>query len=393
MPYIHTLPNWPNLTWRAELLADRLASVRHRQGILTGKLQSLGIEIRREASLASLTTEVVTSSAIEGERLPPDEVRSSIARRLGLDAAGLVPSARRVDGVVEMMLDATREYQAPLTAERLLRWHSALFPTGLTGMRPITVGAWRTDALGPMQVVSGPLGNERVHFEAPAAARLPLEMQQFLDWLNAAEPMDPVIKAAVAHFWFVTIHPFDDGNGRIARAIAELALARSDGTPDRFYSMSAQIEAERNDYYRALEFSQRADQDITRWIEWFLGCLGRAFDRAEGTLARVFRDAAIWELANRSGVNERQRRVLTRVLGAWEGQLTTSKYAMIAKCSSDTALRDIQALVEHRILAKNPAGGRSVSYRLADTLPDDTSALRPSAPRPKSRGSPRLRTS
>lgn len=365
MTYIHEEARWPDLRCDTSALAGPLAAVRHRQGMLIGRMGSLGIALRREADLATLTAEVLSSSAIEGERLPPDEVRSSIARRLGIETGGLPPT-RAVEGVVEMMMDATQRFESPLPAERLYGWHAALFPTGRTNTRKITVGAWRRDEAGPMQVVSGPLGAERVHFEAPAAGRLPVEMERFLDWLNGPSTLDPVLKAAFAHVWFVTIHPFDDGNGRIARAIADLSLARADGRRERFYSMSAQIEVERAEYYRQLEQAQRGDLDITRWVEWFLGCLDRSFDGAEQTLERVFRDAWIWERANALGLNERQRLVLTRLLGGWEGPLTTVKYATIAKTSHDTALRDISALVEQGVLVRNPAGGRSVSFRLAD---------------------------
>jgi Fic family protein len=312
----------------------------------------------------TLTSDALTTSAIEGEALPPDEVRSSIARRLGLDVAGLVPSTREVDGVVTMLLDATQRYDAELTTERLHGWHAALFPSGYSGMHRITVGGWRTDADGPMQVVSGALGAEHVHFEAPPAPRVPQEMEQFIEWMNTPSSLDPVLRAAIAHFWFVTVHPYDDGNGRIARAIADLALARADGMPTRFYSMSAQIVAEREEYYRRLAMAQRGEEDITSWITWFLACLDRAFDRAEISLARVMRNAKVWETANASGVNPRQRAVLTRMLGDWEGHLTTSKYAKLANCSTDTALRDILQLVDRAILAPNAAGGRSTSYRL-----------------------------
>ena len=365
MIYIHQDSHWPDLQCDTKALGVQLAAVRHREGLLLGKLSSLGVALRGEADLATLTLEVVASSAIEGERLPDAEVRSSIARRLGIDVAGLSSASRAVEGVVEMMMDATQRFEAPLTLDRLFGWHEALFPTGRTGTRRITIGAWRTDADGPMQVVSGPLGSERVHFEAPAARRLPDEMTRFLDWINGPSTLDPVLKAAFAHFWFVTIHPFDDGNGRIARAIADLCLARADGRRERFYSMSAQIEAERAEYYRQLERSQRGELDITSWVEWFLACLDRSFGRAEQTLARVFHSAQIWERAHRLGLNERQRIVLTRLLGDWEGNLTTTKYAVLAKTSHDTALRDIEVLIGHEVLIRNPGGGRSVSYRLA----------------------------
>lgn len=369
MRYIHTKPTWPHLTWNSDALVGALAGVRHRQGLLVGRLNGLGLRLRGEAGLAALTDEVVESSAIEGEQLPPEEVRSSIARRLGLDAGGLPPAGHAVEGIVEVLVDATQRYDQPVTAERLLGWHAALFPTGhpgRTGARRITVGAWRRDADGPMQVVSGALGAERVHFEAPAAERLNEEMARFLDWFNTEDGTDPVLRAGIAHFWFVTIHPFDDGNGRMARAIADLALARSDGRPERFYSMSSQISAERAEYYRQLETSQRGGTDITTWLEWFLGCLWRAIARAETPPSGVPVAARFWERANHGTINSRQHSVLGRMLGDWSGQLTTSKYAKLAKCSADTALRDITALVSAGLLVKNDGGGRSASYRLAD---------------------------
>lgn len=369
MAFIHQLPGWPDLHWDSEALAAQLAAVRHKQGRLLGKMEALGFDLRAEASLSVLTSDVVKSSAIEGEILDPEEVRSSIARRLGLDVGGLPKGKRNVEGVVEMMLDATQNYSAPLTEERLFGWHSALFPTGRSGMNPIAVGEWRPPEAGPMKVVSGPLGKEKVHFEAPTAERLDGEMKQFISWFNNPKPNDPVLKAALAHFWFVTIHPFEDGNGRIARAIADMSLARADGTKDRFYSMSAQIEAERKEYYQSLERAQRGELNVTGWLEWFLKCLDRAIDGAEVGLKGVLTKARLWERINRRPVNERQRVVINRMLNGFEGVLTTSKYAKLAKCSSDTALRDIQELVERRILLRNPGGGRSTSYRLAE--PDE----------------------
>ncbi|MEX2535564.1 MAG: Fic family protein [Trueperaceae bacterium] len=367
--FIHQRPDWPELTWDDAALAAPLAEVRYQQGLLLGRMEGLGFELRTEASLTALTDEVVTSSAIEGEKLDRDEVRSSIASRLGLDASGLLRSSRDVDGVVDMMIDATRRSEAPLTRERLFAWHAALFPTGRTGLRRIMVGAWRTPDAGPMQVLSGPIGSERVHFEAPAAERLELEMTRFLDWFNEPATMDPVLKAGVAHFWFVTIHPFEDGNGRIARAIADLALTRADGTKERFYSMSAQIELERKEYYLALESAQRAGMDITAWLRWFLDCLHRALLGAENALAIVLSKARLWERINRRPVNERQRRVVNRLVDGFEGKLTSSKYAKLAKCSTDTSLRDIKELLERGVLVQNPGGGRSTSYRLAE--PDE----------------------
>lgn len=369
MAYIHELPGWPMFSWDSVVLAAQLAAVRHKQGKLLGKMESLGFELRTEASLVVLTSDVVKSSAIEGENLNPDEVRSSIARRLGLDAAGLPKAGRDVEGVVEMMLDATQNFEATLTEERLFGWHAALFPTGRSGMGRITTGAWRTQQSGPMQVVSGPIGREKVHFEAPEATQLASEMAKFLDWFNAPSSVDPVLKAGIAHFWFVTIHPFEDGNGRTARAIADMALARADGTKQRFYSMSTQIEVERKDYYLRLESAQRGSLDITAWLAWFLQCLDRAIDNADTSLASVLRKARVWQGINRQPVNERQRLVINRLLGDFKGFLNTSKYAALAKCSTDTALRDIRELLDRGIIVQNPGGGRSTSYRLADSGP------------------------
>ena len=329
----------------------------------------MGFELKREASLITLTSDVVKSSAIEGENLNPQEVRSSIARRLGIDVAGLAPASRDVEGIVEVMLDATRQFSNPLTRERLFDWHAALFPTGRSGMRRITVGGWRTHEAGPMQVVSGPLGREKVHFEAPDANRLEDEMGSFLEWFEVESSVDPVLKAGVAHLWFVTLHPFEDGNGRIARAIADMALARSDGMADRFYSLSTQMESERTDYYAQLEKQQRGTPVITDWLEWFLGCLSRAFGNAEDTLRNVLFKAQLWGKMNRQPFNDRQRLVVNRMLeDEFEGHMHTSKYAKLAKCSTDTALRDIQGLQARGVFIRNPGGGRSTSYRLPDSI-------------------------
>lgn len=366
MPYIHELSGWPKLVWDGDILAAPLASVRHRQGRLLGKMEALGFDLRTEANLTVLTSDVVTSSAIEGETLNPDEVRSSIARRLGLDTAGLPRAGRDVEGIVEMMLDATGKSSEPLTKDRLFAWHASLFPTGRSGMNEIAVGQWRPKVAGDMQVVSGRIGHERVHFQAPDADRLESEMEDFIRWFNESSSIDPVLKAGIAHFWFVTIHPFEDGNGRTARAIADMALARADGTKDRFYSMSSQILAERKEYYQELEIAQRGDLDITRWLMWFLDCLGRAIDGADHTLGTVLHKARLWQRINLKPVNERQRLVINRLLNGFQGFLTTSKYAKIAKCSSDTALRDIRELLGRGILVQNESGGRSTSYRLAE---------------------------
>lgn len=366
MTYIHERPAWPEFTWDSEALAAPLAAARHRQGRHLGKMEALGFDLRTEASLAALTEEVVKSSAIEGEQLNPEEVRSSIARKLGLDVEGLPEPSRNVEGVVEMMLDATREFDKPLTAERLFGWHAVLFPTGRSGMRRITVGAWRQDQHGPMQVVSGPVGREKVHFQAPEAGRLEDEMEQFLNWFAVPPSIDPVLKAAVAHIWYVTIHPFDDGNGRIARAVADMALSQADNTKDRFYSMSSGIEAQRKEYYLQLESAQRGSLDITAWLAWFLQCFDQTIDDADSTLGSVLHKAKLWQRINPNPVNERQRKVINRMLDNFKGHLTTSKYATLAKCSNDTALRDIRELLERGIIVKNAGGGRSTSYRLAE---------------------------
>ncbi len=339
------------------ILAQTLARVRHQQGRLTGRMEMLGFRLRQEAVLKTLTRDVVKSSEIEGEALDPGQVRSSIAQCLGMDVVGLVASESNVEGVVEMMLDATQRFDQPLTRERLFDWHAALFPTGRSGLSKITVGGWRADQTGPMQVVSWPIGRERVHFQAPSAERLDAEMQAFLDWFNGYFAYDPVIKAAIAHLWLVTIHPFDDGNGRIGRAIADMALARSDGSAQRFYSMSARIRIERSAYYDILEATQKGSQDVTRWLEWFLVCLERAFVEAEQTLSAVLTKAAFWEPFGASGLNARQIKVLNRLLDGFDGHLTNAKYAALAKTSSDTALRDLNDLVERGALNKAPAGG------------------------------------
>ncbi|RJP31417.1 MAG: Fic family protein [Candidatus Omnitrophota bacterium] len=363
MRYIHEKANWPNLTWDMNKLAILLSEIRHRQGLLLGRMGSLGFSLRAEANLKILTADVVKSSAIEGEILDEDQVRSSLAQKLGMDIGGLSPWDRHVEGIVEIMLDATRNHRDPLTEDRLFTWHAALFPTGRSGMRKITVGAWRP---GPIQVVSGPIGREKVHFTAPEADRLKKEMKAFLNWFNASTKMDPVLKSGIAHFRFVTIHPFEDGNGRIARAIADLALARADGSAERFYSMSAQIEKERKDYYAQLERCQKGGLNITHWLEWFLACLGRAMDRAEETLVVVLRKDHIWKRANQYPINQRQQIVINRLLEEFTGYLTSSKYAKLAKCSQDTALRDICELMTYGLFVQNPGGGRSTSYQLAD---------------------------
>jgi Fic family protein len=365
--YIHELADWPKFRWSSKALEPQLATVRHRQGRLTGRMEGLGLKMRAEATLRTLTEEVVKSSEIEGEILNKDQVRSSLARRLGIEIGALTPADRHVEGVVEMILDATEKYAEPLTAERLFGWHAALFPTGRSGMRKITVGDWRTEDAGPMQVVSGPIGREHVHYEAPGASKLDREMNAFLAWFNSdADGVDPVLKAGIAHLWFVTIHPFEDGNGRMARAIADQQLTRSEKSAQRFYSMSAQIRQERNAYYDILEATQKGHLDITPWLEWFLACLGRAIDGAETILGSVLLKAKFWKLYEGESFNDRQRKALNRMLDGFEGKMTSSKWATLAKTSQDTASRDIDDLLTRKILVRDAAGGRSTSYSLAD---------------------------
>ena len=363
--YTHEQSDWPKLHWNSGTLTDLLGEVRHRQGRLLGQMQALGFGLREEAVLRTLTEDVVKSSAIEGQELDPAAVRSSIARRLGMDVGGLTPADRDVEGVVEMMLDATRNYEQKLTEERLFGWHASLFPTGRSGMRRrITLAGWRNDSNGPMRVVSGPVGKEKVHFEAPKAPRLEEEMTEFLEWFNHGPEIDPVLKAGIAHLWFVTIHPFDDGNGRIARAIADLCLARSEKSSQRFYSMSAQIRQEHKEYYDLLEHTQKGETDITEWLTWFLQCLGRSIDGAKTLLASVLTKARFWENIGVSPLNDRQRLILNNLLDGFEGKLTSSKWAKLTKSSQDTAQRDITDLVQRGILVRSEEGGRSTSYML-----------------------------
>ncbi len=362
--YIWQRPEWPRFDQDPARLAEPLAAARHAQGKLLGRMEALGFEMRGEATLRTLTEDVVKTSEIEGEILSPGRVRSSLASRLGLDAGGLPALDRDVDGVVEMTLDATRNYAEPLTGERLFSWHAALFPTGYSGMRRIRVGRWRDDSDGPMQVVSGPLGRQRVHYTAPPAGRLGDEMSGFLEWFEGSRSMEPVLAAGLAHLWFVSIHPFEDGNGRIARAIADLALARSEESPERFYSMSAQIGLEREVYYDLLEGTQKGGLDITGWQIWFLQCLGRAVENARRTLAAVLAKAAFWEAHASDVLNARQVNVLNRLLDGFEGKLTSSRWARLNRCSQDTANRDIRDLVGRGIFVRGPAGGRATSYEL-----------------------------
>jgi Fic family protein len=363
--YIHELKNWPNFFWDQDGLTEKLASVRHQQGRLVGRMEALGFTLRSDAVLKTLTEDVLKSSEIEGEKLDKEQVRSSVARRLGMDIGSLIPADRDVEGVVEMMLDATQKYTKPLTKERLFDWHGSLFPTGRSGMGKIRVAKWRDDSEGPMQVVSGPIGKEKVHYQAPSAKQMNHEMRTFLSWFNSKNFIDPVLKAAIAHLRFVTIHPFEDGNGRIARALTDMFLARSENSPQRFYSMSAQIREERKAYYNILETTQKGNLDISDWLEWFLACLGHAFKGAETILGDVLHQARFWKQHANSTFNDRQRKILNQLLDGFEGKLTSSKWAKLGKCSQDTASRDIDELIKRGILAKN-GGGRSTSYSLID---------------------------
>ena len=362
--YIWQANDWPS--WRYDLaaLATPLADVSRAQGLLMGRLADVGMALRDQASLSALTEDVIKTSEIEGEQLNVESVRSSIARRLGVDIGALAPVDRHVEGVVEMVLDATANCDAPVTRDRLFGWHAALFPTGYAGLAQINVGGWRDDTSGPMQVVSGPLGRQRVHFEAPPAAKLKSEIKRFLAWANGASKDAPLIKAGLAHLWFVTLHPFDDGNGRIARAVGDMFLARADGSPQRFYSLSAQIQRERKAYYDILERTQKASLDVTEWLAWFLDTLHGAVDQAQHTLDAVLAKAQFWQRLAMTPLNARQVKMLNRLLDGFEGKLTSSKWAMIAKCSMDTALRDITELLALGVLRKSAAGGRSTSYEL-----------------------------
>ena len=365
--YIWQAADWPNWRYDLSALTGVLTEVSRAQGLLLGRLADVGMALRDQASLGALTEDVLKTSEIEGEVLNAASVRSSIARRLGVDIGALTPVDRHVEGVVEMVLDATSHGADPLTAERLFGWHAALFPTGYSGMNKIAIGQWRDDADGPMQVVSGPVGRRKVHFQAPPATVLSSEVARFLTWANDQTEVPALIKAGLAHLWFVTLHPFDDGNGRIARAVGDLFLARADGSPQRFYSLSAQIQRERNDYYEVLERTQKGTLDVTDWLLWFLGTLGRAIASAQTTLDAVLVKARFWQRWAGLPLNERQVKMLNRLLDGFDGKLTSSKWAAIAKCSPDTALRDITQLLELGVLQKTPGGGRSTGYELADS--------------------------
>jgi Fic family protein len=364
--YILQHENWTNFIWDEKQLTELLINVRHIQGKIIGRMESIGFDLRKEAVLVTLTKDIIKSTEIEGEILNPEQVRSSLARRLGMDLEGLVNSDRNVDGVVDMMIDATKHYNNSLIKERLFDWHYALFPTGRNGMYRIIVGNWRNDSTGPMQVISGAMEKEKVHFQAPKAERIENEMKYFLDWFNNEEMSDPIIKAGIAHLWFVTLHPFDDGNGRIARALTDMLLARADGISLRFYSMSSQIYIERKRYYDILEKTQKGDIDITEWLEWFLQCLKKALNASQQTLEKVIFKQKFWNQNSKLVLNERQIVMLNKLLDDFDGKLTTSKWSKISKCSPDTALRDIQDLINKNILKKEIAGGRSTNYELIE---------------------------
>ncbi|NDA62540.1 MAG: Fic family protein [Chitinophagia bacterium] len=361
--YIYEYKNWTNFSWQEEDITLLLGEVRHLQGKVLGQMKGVGFNTQAEASLRSLTLDVVSTSAIEGEKLDYAQVRSSIARKLGINVAGLVPSNRNVEGVVEMMLDATQQYQQPLTNKRLFGWHAALFPTGYSGMLKIETGKYRS---GEMQIVSGAMGKEKIHYVAVPAKDVKKEMNKFLAWFNDSQPIDPVIKSAIAHFWFIIIHPFDDGNGRIARALCDLLLAKSDETSERYYSISSQILEERKQYYAVLQRMQHSSGDISEWINWFLHCLKNALLSSESRLQNIFRKASFWQIHETVSLNERQRLMLNKLLDGLDGKLQSSKWSKITKCSSDTALRDIKDLIEKGILQQEKAGGRNTNYELRD---------------------------
>jgi Fic family protein len=364
--YIWQSEDWPNWQYDLSVLAGPLTKVSRAQGLLLGRVADIGVALRDRASLSALTEDVVKTSEIEGEVLNVQSVRSSIARRLGVDIGAIAPVDRHIEGVVEMVLNATLHCDEPLTTDRLFAWHAALFPTGYSGMNKIAIGEWRDDADGPMQVVSGPVGRRKIHFEAPPSDRLSVEAARFVKWANEQTDEPALIKAGLAHLWFVTLHPFDDGNGRIARAVGDLFLARADGSPQRFYSLSAQIQRERQDYYKVLERTQKGSLDATGWLLWFLGALDRAIASAQSNLDAVLIKAHFWQRWAGIALNERQVKLLNRLLDGFEGKLTSSKWGTIAKCSPDTALRDITYLLEHGVLKKSPGGGRSTGYELRD---------------------------
>lgn len=359
--YIYEHKNWPTFTWQDKSINTIFGEVRQMQGKIIGQMNAMGFSTKEETTLNSLTLDIVKSSEIEGELLNYEQVRSSVARRLGINTAGLVPSNRHIEGVVEMMLDATQRYELPLTEKRLFGWHAALFPTGYSGPYKIEVGQYRTEE---MQIVSGAMGKEKIHYEAIASKFIKSEMDKFIIWFNNEQQLDPVLKAAIAHFWFIIVHPFDDGNGRIARAITDLLLARAENSKERFYSMSSQILIERKRYYEVLQKAQYSTGDITEWIEWFLHCLKNALLATEDTSKGILRKVEFWNLHQHTAINERQRIIINMLFDGFNGKLKTSKWAKITKVSRDTALRDIKDLISKGILQETKEGGRSTNYEL-----------------------------
>lgn len=364
--YIYQNKNWPDFTWDNNTIIPILSNVKYSQGKLLGKMENLGFDLKSYAILETLTLDVIKSTEIEGEILNPEQVRSSIAKRLGMDISVMVESNRNIDGMVDLMIDAIQNYNKPLSLDRLFDWHSSLFPTGRNGLNKITVGNWRKDESGPMQVVSGPMGKEKVHFQAPDSILVPDEMERFINWFNTNSDLEIILKAGLAHLWFVTIHPFDDGNGRIARALTDMLLARSDGSHQRFYSLSSQIRLERKKYYEILENTQRGDLDVTEWLSWVLNCLLNALNSSDEILAKVLKKAQFWQQHSNFIFNKRQNLIINKLLDGFVGKLSTSKWAKISKCSQDTALRDIQDLINKKILHKELSGGRSTYYTLND---------------------------
>ncbi|SOU88020.1 Fic family protein [Tenacibaculum dicentrarchi] len=373
--YIHEKDNWTNFTWNEKLISAKLAETRNLQGRLLGKMESLGFDLQDEAVLNTITLEIVKSSEIEGEILDLEQVRSSVARRLGIELAGAIESERHIDGIVEMMLDATQRYDLPITKERLFGWHSSLFPTGWSNMYKIIVADWRKDTTGAMQVISGAMGKEKIHFEAPNSDRIASEIENLINWIETENETDPVLKSAIVHLWFITIHPFEDGNGRITRAITEMLLARSDNSAKRFYSMSSQIRIERKQYYDILEKTQKGNSEITDWILWFLECLKNSFESTSELLSKILIKAEFWKLNSKIILNERQHKMLNKLLDGFDGKLTTSKWGKICKCSQDTALRDIQNLIKKEILQKEKSGGRSTNYELKIAVNNNEKAI------------------
>jgi Fic family protein len=365
--WIYERNNWPNFTWDSNVIASKLSNARFKQGILLGKMENLGFDLKKQASLDILTSDILKTSEIEGEELEADQVRSSVAKHLRIAGYSLSKPNRDVEALVEMILDATQNYATPLTKERLFKWHKILFSGTYNSDGSLNIGSWRDYKKDPMQVISGPYGKEKIHFEAPNAKKVETEMKNFLKWFEGESNDDSIIKSAIAHFWFVTIHPFEDGNGRIARAVTDLALARSENSSERFYSMSTQIEADRDAYYNILEVQQKKDLDITDWLVWFIECFQKAIDNSEEIISRVIYKSKIWNEASKFSLNDRQKSIINRMLDEnFIGFMNTSKYAKLAKCSNDTALRDIKELQTYKILIQNEAGGRSTSYRLVE---------------------------